>query len=277
MSEQRNDLYDSRQRGSRFNRGNVGIIIFIALIIFLLVRSGFFTAEYWTSAGEKFFVNFVKDRHYMMIVKGLWATLKMTIIASLLGVAIGLVLSLIRVAYRGGAKIGILNFLANLYITVIRGTPVMVQILIWYFTIFGNVRNVDKLLVAAIAFGVNSGAYVAEIFRSGIESLDPGQMEAGRSLGLSYGKSLVKIVLPQAFKNTLPTLFNELIMLLKETSVAGYIGIDDLTRSGQNIQAITFDNTQPLLMVALVYLVMVLLLTWLMNKLEKRLRRSDRN
>ena len=122
-----------------------------------------------------------------------------------------LVLSLIRVAYRGGAS-GILNFLANLYITVIRGTPVMVQILIWYFTIFGNVRNVDKLLVAAIAFGVNSGAYVAEIFRSGIESLDPGQMEAGRSLGLSYGKTMVKIVLPQAFKNTLTTLFNELIM-----------------------------------------------------------------
>jgi His/Glu/Gln/Arg/opine family amino acid ABC transporter permease subunit len=261
----------------RIDRGTAGIMVFIVLILFLLYRGGVFTAEYWQTVGDKFLANFIQEKRYMMLVKGLWATIQMTLIAGVIGIIIGLLLSLIRVAYRGGARIGILNLIANLYITVIRGTPVMVQILIWNFTIFGSARNANTMLIAALAFGLNSGAYVAEIFRAGIESLDPGQMEAGRSLGLSYRTTMQKIVLPQATKHSLPTLFNELITLVKETSIAGYIGIDDLTRGGQNIQSITLDSSQPLLMVALIYLVLVLGMTALMNKLERRLARSDRH
>lgn len=265
-----------KREGLRLDRGSVGILVCIALVLYLLISGGVFTAEYWDHAGKLFFSNFIKDRRYMMLVKGLGATLEMTLIAGAIGIVIGLMLSLIRVAYRGGAKIGVLNFIANLYITVIRGTPAMVQLLIWNFTIFGSVRDFDTTLIASIAFGLNSGAYVAEIFRAGIESLDPGQMEAGRSLGMSYRQTMTKIVLPQAFKHTLPMLFNELITLIKETSVAGYIGIDDLTRGGQNIQALTLDPSQPLMMVALIYLVIVLGLTQIMGKLERRLARSDR-
>lgn len=261
----------------RPDRGSIGIVVSIGIVIFLLYRSGFFTAEYWQNSGAKFFQNFIKDRRYMMLVKGLGNTLQMTLIAAVIGLAVGLILSLIRVAYRGGAKIRFLNFIANLYITVVRGTPMMVQVLIWNFTIFGGLRDANTMLIAAIAFGLNSGAYVAEIFRSGIESLDKGQMEAGRSLGLSYRVTMQKIVLPQAFKHTLPTLFNEFITLLKETSIAGYIGIDDLTRGGQNIQSITLDSSQPLLMVAVIYLAMVLGMSALMNRLERRLARSDRS
>lgn len=269
-------MSDLKKDRLRVDRGTVGIVVCILIVLFLLYRGGVFTAAYWAESSGKFFLNFIEKRRYMMLVKGLSATLKMTLISTTIGIVIGLVLSLIRVAHRGGAKIGVLNFLANLYITVIRGTPVMVQLLIWHFTIFGSLNNVNAIMVAALAFGLNSGAYVAEIFRAGIESLDPGQMEAGRSLGLSYRMTMMKIVLPQAFKNTLPTLFNELITLLKETSVAGYIGIDDLTRGGQNIQAITLDSSQPLLMVALLYLILVLLLSGMMTRLERRLRRSDR-
>ncbi len=269
-------MSENRLQRRGIDRGTVGVLVCIVLVLVLLARGGIFTAAYWETTGARFINNFIAEKRYMMIVKGLINTLKMTVLSAVIGIVLGLILSLIRVAYRGGAKIGFLNFLANTYITVVRGTPVMVQILIWNFTIFGSVKNIDAVLVAALAFGLNSGAYVAEIFRAGIESLDPGQMEAGRSLGLSYRTTMAKIVLPQAFKHTLPTLFNELITLLKETSVAGYIGIDDLTRSGQNIQTITLDSSQPLLMVALVYLIMVLILTGLMNALERRLGRSDR-
>ncbi len=264
------------QHRSRLNRGNATVILFLIIVIYLLYRGGVFQPAYWQDAGAKFQLNFIQDQRYLMLLKGLWATVQMSIMACALGIVIGIILSVIRVAYKGGAKIRFFNFLASAYIAVIRGTPVMVQILIWHFTIFGSLKHSNKLLIAALAFGLNSGAYIAEIFRSGIESLDVGQMEAGRSLGLGYAQTMRLIILPQAFKNTLPALFNELITLLKETSVAGYIAVNDLTRAGQNIQAITYDSSQPLLMVAVIYLVIVLGLTRLLTALERKLGKSDR-
>lgn len=267
----------NQNRSHKINRGSIGLFAFLLLILILLYKGGVFSSAYWETSGKHFFQNFIEKERYMLLLKGLWNTIQMTFLATAIGIVLGLILCMIRYAYKGGAKIGVLNFLANIYITVIRGTPIMVQLLIWYFAVFGSIKNVNVILVASIAFGLNSGAYVAEIFRSGIESLDKGQMEAGRSLGLSYKKTMAKIILPQAFKNTLPTLFNELITLLKETSIAGYIGIDDLTRGGQNIQAITLDSSQPLFMVALIYLIVVLALTGFMNRLERRMQKSDRD
>ncbi len=201
-------------------------------------------------------------------------TLIITILAALLGVVIGLILAMIRVLAHNGRRIFFLTRFADIYVTVIRGTPVLVQLLIIYFVIFASV-NIEKTLVAALAFGINSGAYVAEIVRAGVLAVDQGQMEAGRSLGLTYGITMRKIILPQAVKNVLPAMFNELITLLKETSVAGYIAVIDLTRAGDLIRSRTFDAVLPLLAVALIYLLIVMGLTVLMNMLERRLRRSD--
>ena len=246
------------------------------ILIFLLYRSGFFTAESWQDFNRRFYQNFIKDQRYMMLVDGLRSTIFMTGYATLIGVAVGLILSVIRVAHAGGANIPLLNALANCYITALRGTPVMVQLLIWNFTIFASARDLNTEYIAILAFGLNSGAYIAEIFRGGIESIDHGQMEAARSLGLNYGSSMRLVILPQAVRNVIPMLFNEFIALLKETSVAGYIGIDDLTRAGQNIQALTLEHSQPLVMVAIIYLVIVLFLTHLVRRLEKFLSRSRR-
>ncbi|MGI6298088.1 MAG: amino acid ABC transporter permease [Saccharofermentanales bacterium] len=223
---------------------------------------------------ENFINDFIVDNRWMWLVEGLGVTLKITVLATLLGVVIGLFLALIKVSQLHGRKIPVLSQLADAYLIVIRGTPVVVQLLIIYYVIFASV-TIDKVLVAALAFGLNSGAYVAEIFRAGIQSVDRGQMEAGRSLGLNYGITMRKIILPQAVKNILPTLFNELITLLKETAVAGYIAVADLTRAGDLIRARTFDPLLPLLAVALIYLIVVVLLTKIMNMLERRLARSD--
>lgn len=229
----------------------------------------------WLSGfGQEFYRNFIFEDRYRWLLSGLWNTLQMTLFAGLIGILIGLVLSLIRVLYKAGAKIGILNAFANVYITVIRGTPVIIQILIINFVIFASV-NVSKLLVASLAFGINSGAYVAEIFRAGINSVDAGQAEAARSLGLAYGQSMRLVVLPQAVKNVLPALFNEFITLLKETSVAGYIAFTDLARAGNNIRALTY-SAMPLLIVALIYLAIVMLMTFLLRRIERRLASSDR-
>ncbi|NLZ70280.1 MAG: amino acid ABC transporter permease [Clostridiaceae bacterium] len=211
----------------------------------------------------------------MWLLDGLLLTLFMSAMAALIGMIIGLILSVIRVSYRAGVRIPILNALAGAYIAVIRGTPVMVQLLIIYFSIFGNLTDIPPVLVAGLAFGINSGGYMAEIFRAGIESIGVGQTEAGRSLGLSYGQTMRRIILPQAIRNVLPTMFNEFITLLKETSVAGFIAVDDLTRAGNNIRSKTWSN-QPLYAVALIYLILVLGLTRLLSVLEKRMRRSDR-
>ncbi|NLZ56436.1 MAG: amino acid ABC transporter permease [Clostridiaceae bacterium] len=233
------------------------------------------SAEQSGGIAEEFYRNFIEGGRYMWLLDGLLLTLFMSAMAALIGMIIGLILSVIRVSYRAGVRIPILNALAGAYIAVIRGTPVMVQLLIIYFSIFGNLTDIPPVLVAGLAFGINSGGYMAEIFRAGIESIGVGQTEAGRSLGLSYGQTMRRIILPQAIRNVLPTMFNEFITLLKETSVAGFIAVDDLTRAGNNIRSKTWSN-QPLYAVALIYLVLVLGLTRLLSVLEKRMRRSDR-
>ena len=210
----------------------------------------------------------------MYIVDGLKVTLLVTFFAVLIGIVIGFLVATVRSTYDKTGKLKILNILCQIYLTVIRGTPVVVQLLIIYFVIFGNV-NIDKIPVAIMAFGFNSGAYVAEIFRSGIMSIDGGQFEAGRSLGFNYVQTMRYIIMPQAFKNVLPALGNEFIVLLKETSVAGYIALQDLTKAGDIIRSRTYDAFMPLIAVALIYLAMVLIFTKLVNMLERRLRNSD--
>lgn len=231
----------------------------------------------------RFFKAFLYDDRYLMFVKGLGNTLLLTFIALLIGIALGIVVSLVRVTWdkngmemRPGAGKFFLRFadiLSRIYLTVIRGTPVVVQILIIYFVIMSSS---SKLLVGVLAFGVNSGAYVAEIMRSGIMSVDAGQNEAGRSLGFGYVSTMRYIILPQAFKNVLPTLANEFIVLLKETAVAGYIGLNDLTYAGNIVSGNSYEYFMPLAFVALIYLTLVMFFTWLVGKLERRLRASER-
>ena len=226
------------------------------------------------SLQDRFYLNFIKDDRWMYIVDGLKVTLLVTFFAVLIGIVIGFLVATVRSTYDKTGKLKILNILCQIYLTVIRGTPVVVQLLIIYFVIFGNV-NIDKIPVAIMAFGFNSGAYVAEIFRSGIMSIDGGQFEAGRSLGFNYVQTMRYIIMPQAFKNVLPALGNEFIGLLKETSVAGYIALQDLTKAGDIIRSRTYDAFMPLIAVALIYLAMVLIFTKLVNMLERRLRNSD--
>jgi His/Glu/Gln/Arg/opine family amino acid ABC transporter permease subunit len=224
---------------------------------------------------EDFKQNFIDANRWKYILNGLGVTLRVTLFAVLIGIAIGFIVAIIRSTYEKTGKLKILNFFANIYLTVIRGTPVVVQLLIIYFVIFGSVR-IDKVLVAVIAFGINSGAYVAEIVRGGIMSIDPGQMEAGRSLGFNYIQTMWHIIIPQAFKNVLPALGNEFIVLLKETSVAGYIALEDLTKGGDIIRSQTYSPFMPLLTVAAIYLAIVMLLSFLLKQLERRLRNSER-
>lgn len=231
---------------------------------------------------SEFILNFIDGDRWKLLVKGLGTTFEITLAAVLLGIFLGVLVAIIRSSYdknkeqlRGASKavISFLNSIAKIYLTVIRGTPVVVQLLIMYYVIFASSNN--KLLVAILSFGINSGAYVAEIFRSGIMSVDSGQLEAGRALGLNYAQSMVHIVIPQAFKNVLPALANELIVLLKETSVSGYVAMTDLTRAGNIIRGVTFSAFMPLIAVALIYLAVVMILTKLVSLLERRLRASD--
>lgn len=237
----------------------------------------------WEDFKADFILNFIEDDRWKLLAEGLGATLQITALAVLVGIAIGIFIAIIRSTYdKNGSKMHgisaffmkILNGICKIYLTVIRGTPVVVQLLIMYFIIFRTSN--DKLMVSVLAFGINSGAYVAEIFRSGIMSIDGGQMEAGRSLGLNYAQTMLYIIIPQAFKNVLPTLANEFIVLLKETSVAGYIGMMDLTRAGDMIRGVTFTAMLPLIAVAVIYLVIVMILTKLVSLLERRLRNSER-
>ena len=273
LSKENNSLTSKKKRG----KPDLSVWILLALVLLAAIAGGLFQVETWQELGRKFYLDFVVDQRYMWLVRGLRNTIFMTILASVLGAILGLLLSLIRVAYKAGAPIKALDSLAGAYITVIRGTPVMIQLMIIYFGIFVTAPTTMKLPIAGLAFGLNSAAYVAENFRAGIESIDPGQMEAGRSLGMNYGQTMRKIILPQAIRNVLPTLFNELITLLKETSVAGYIGLNDLTRSGQAIKDMTGDPMLPFLVVALIYLVIVMGLTRGLRAIERRLSRSDRS
>lgn len=208
-------------------------------------------------------------------MNGLGTTLLITLFAVLIGMVLGFIIAIIRFTHDKTGKMVIPNIICKVYLTVIRGTPVVVQLLIIYFVIFASVP-ISKIFVAIIAFGINSGAYVAEIVRSGIASIDDGQFEAGRSLGLNYRQTMTSIILPQAFKNVLPALANECIVLLKETSVSGYIAVQDLTKGGDIIRSQTYSAFMPLISVAIIYLVMVVVLTHFVTKLERRLRQSDR-
>lgn len=230
-----------------------------------------------------FYLNFIEDDRWRYLWTGLGNTLKITFFAVILGIAIGVLIAIVRSTYdktaaelpRGPARffLSLGNLICRLYLTIIRGTPVVVQLLIMYFVIFASSRN--SLMVAVLAFGINSGAYVAEIIRSGIMSIDKGQFEAGRSLGFNYVSTMRHIILPQAFKNVLPALANEFIVLLKETSVAGYVTIRDLTMGGNIIRSVTYSSFLPLIAVALIYLTMVIFFTWLVNRLERRLQNRD--
>lgn len=226
------------------------------------------------------------DARWELIVDGFLNTLKITAGALVVGIVIGVLIAAVRSSFdknresmklHGGAGyiiLSILNAISKVYLTVIRGTPVVVQLMICYFVIF--VASEDGVPVAIFAFGINSGAYVAEIFRAGIMSIDHGQFEAGRSLGFNYFQTMRYIIIPQVFKAVLPTLCNEFIALLKETSVAGYVGVIDLTKSGNIVAGRTFEYFIPLFTVAIIYLVMVMILSSLVGKLERRLRKSER-
>lgn len=224
---------------------------------------------------SEFYQNFIEDDRWRYIIDGLGNTLKITFFAVVLGIVLGFLIAIVRSTYDKTHRLKLLNFLCKLYLTIIRGTPVLIQLLIIYFVVFGSVRKMDKTLVAILAFGINSGAYVAEIFRSGIMSIDSGQFEAGRSLGFNYVQTMIYIIMPQAFKNVLPALGNEFIVLLKETSVAGYIAIQDLTKGADIIRSRTYSAFMPLIAAALIYLVMVMIFTYFVQRLERRLRNSD--
>ena len=227
-----------------------------------------------SSLAERFQDNFIKDNRYQYIVKGLQNTLLITVFAVLFGIIFGFVIAVIRTGHDKNGGFPILNAFCRIYLTVMRGTPAVVQLLIFYYIILVSVDN--KLLVAIVAFGLNSAAYVAEVVRSGIMAVDGGQFEAGRSLGLSYAQTMTSVILPQAFKNTLPALCNEFISLLKETSISGYIALVDLTKAGDIIRSNTYDAFMPLIAVALIYLVIVMILTAGVHCLERRLRSNER-
>lgn len=235
---------------------------------------------------SQFDLNFIQKDRWRYMFQGLGNTLTITAIAAIIGIVLGVIIAAIRSSYdkneeslklRGGFSYHLLKFLngiCKIYLTIIRGTPVVVQLLICYFIIFAASSN--GVAVAIFAFGINSGAYVAEIFRGGIMSIDQGQFEAGRSIGFNYIQTMRYIILPQMFKTVLPTLLNEFIALLKETSVAGYVAVTDLTKAGSSISASTYSYYMPLLTVALVYLVIVMFLTKLVGILERRMRKNER-
>lgn len=229
--------------------------------------------EWWNNFVDAFVLNFIKDDRWKFLTDGLMVTLEVTVFACLLGVVLGFLVAIIRSTHDNTGKLKIPNFLCKVYLTVIRGTPVVVQLLIIYFVIFGS-TDIDKVIVAIIAFGINSGAYVAEIVRAGIMSIDKGQTEASRSLGLSFFQTMRFVIIPQAFKNVLPALANEFIVLLKETSVCGYIALQDLTKGGDIIRGLTYNAFMPLIAVAIIYLIMVCILSALVGKLERRLSNS---
>ena len=233
---------------------------------------------------DRLYHDFVAGGRYNYLLKGLWMTLRITFFALLLGIALGVVVAIIRSTHDkasaemrpgfGKFILKFLNLIAKLYLTIIRGTPVVVQLMITYYVIFKSSTN--AMLVAVLAFGINSGAYVAEIIRSGIMSIDNGQFEAGRSLGLNYIQTMIYIIIPQAIKNILPALANEFIVLIKETSVSGYVGISELTRGGDIIRSRTFDAFPPLFAVAGIYLIIVIFFSKMVSILERRLRNSER-
>lgn len=240
--------------------------------------------DFFSGIAESFTKTFISDDRWLQLLNGLGVTLQITFFAAILGILLGFLIAVVRSTYDmnlSGRKcrtfsdyvLKVLNIICNIYITVIRGTPVVIQLMIMYYIVFASSRN--GIIAAVLSFGINSGAYVAEIVRSGIMSIDRGQFEASRSLGFDYKSTMFHVVLPQAFKNVLPALGNEFIVLVKETSVAGYVALQDLTYVGNLIRSRTYEAFFPLIAVALVYLIIVLILTYFLKKLERRLRSSD--
>ena len=240
-------------------------------------------SEWFDSLKAQFVLNFIDKNRWRYLWSGLGVTLQITLFACLIGIVLGTIVAVIRSTsdktlpsmHPGPGRffLKLLDGICRVYLTVIRGTPAVIQLMIAYYIIFSSSRN--GVLIAIIAFGTNSGAYVAEIVRAGIMSVDNGQTEAGRSLGFSFGQTMWLIVIPQAIKNVLPSLANEFIVLLKETSISGYVAVRDLTKGGDIIRGVTYSPFMPLMAVALIYLVLVIFFSWLVGKLERRLRNSD--
>lgn len=227
---------------------------------------------------ERFSRIFIDGKAYLLLIDGLKYTLIISIVAVLIGIILGALLAVCKVIPNKNIFTKLLNSIATVYITIIRGTPIMVQLLLFYFGIFATVwRDFEykALFIAILVFGINSSAYVAEIIRSGILSIEKGQMEAGRSLGFTYTQTMMKIILPQAIKNILPALGNEFIVMIKETSVAGFITVFDLTRAARAIVADHYDAFVPYFVLAAIYLVLVMIFTYFLNIFERRLRKSD--
>ena len=222
---------------------------------------------------DKLHETFIVDDNYKMLIEGFGNTILITLCALLIGVVIGSIIAIAKYYAEGNRKLRIVNWICDIYTTVIRGIPITVLLMIFYFVII--VSDTEGILTAIIAFGINSGAYMAELIRGGINAVDKGQMEAARSLGMSKGQAMAKVIMPQAIKNILPAIGNEMIALLKETSVAGYVTVVDLTRAANLIRTNTNDAVNPLILLAIVYLIVVVAMTRLLSILERRLRKSD--
>ncbi len=240
--------------------------------------------EFFQGLADSFTRTFITEDRWLQMLNGLLVTIEITVFAAAIGIALGFLIAIIRSTYDKnllGKKcrrlsdyvLKVINVICNIYITVIRGTPVVIQLMIMYYIVFASSRN--GIIAAIISFGMNSAAYVAEIVRSGIMSIDKGQFEASRSLGFDYKSTMIHIIIPQAFKNILPALGNEFIVLVKETSVAGYVALQDITYVGNLIRSRTYEAFFPLISVAIIYLVIVLILSYFLKKLERRLRSSD--
>ena len=250
-------------------------LIYATAAMIMLVFSTTIANAEELSLVEKFHHNVIADDRWKYLTNGLLTTLKISFFAVIIGIIAGFLIAVLRSTFdtmdRKNIVTKCINWILKAYITVIRGTPAVIQLMIIYFIIFAS-SDIDKVTVACISFGVNSSAYIAEIVRSGIMSVDVGQFEAGRSLGFSHAGTMWHFILPQAFKNILPALGNEFIVLLKETSISGYIGIIDLTKGGDIIRSRTYDAFMPLIAVAVIYLVIVMFLSMLVGKLERRLK-----
>ncbi len=228
---------------------------------------------WWEEVSKKFYGAFISGDRWKLYFEGLGITLEIAFFAAIVGLLIGVVVALMKLSTRRNGKKTIWAVIANAYIDVIRGTPSVLQLLIMWFVIMKSSRN--GTLIAVLSFGINSGAYVAEIVRAGIMAVDKGQSEAGRSLGLSKAQTMIYIIIPQAIKNVLPPIGNEFIVLLKETAIVGYVGLSDLTRMANQISSRTYEAFMPLIGAAVIYFVIIKILTVLLNMLERRLRKSD--
>ena len=223
---------------------------------------------------EQFYDTFIVKSRWTWLLQGLGNTMIITIAAVVLGIALGFFIAIIRTTHDKTGKLIVPNILCRVYLTDIRGTPVIVQLLIIYFVIFATV-DIEKWIIAAIAFGINSGAYVSEIIRAGILSIDKGQTEAGRSLGLNAYQTMTRIVIPQALKNIFPALCNEFIVLIKETAIVGYVGLMDIQKAGDFIKSATYEAFMPLIGTAIIYYVLIKVLTLILGVFENKLRKSD--